>query len=392
MSNPTAITQEEARKIALNAQGFSRIFKTSLSVIKQLSYIQIDTISITERAHNHVFFSRNTNFKKEEISELMERKSIFEYWSHAAAYLPMEDFRHSLYLKELYKNGEKHWFPRDKKVENYVLDRITAEGPLQSKNFDHPRTKKHEWYEWKPAKIALTNLFMDGSLMIPNRKGFQKIFDLTERVIPINTNTSVPNIEGYSLFLINNAIKAQGLVTLNEICYLRKKVKPTVKKVLQQLIENKEIQKVQIEKNDSIYYVSTINYQPTSKSQLSILSPFDNLIIQRKRIKSIFNFDYQIECYVPEKKRKFGYYTLPILFGDKFVARFDSKADRKTKVFTIKNFWFEENFTPNDEFYTKLNLQLNAFSFFCGCEKITLKNVSPTINKRDLKAAILNCQ
>ncbi|MBL4592507.1 MAG: YcaQ family DNA glycosylase [Flavobacteriales bacterium] len=383
------ISQKEARKLSISSQGLDSSKMNPLKTIQQISYVQIDTISVTERAHNHVLYSRNPHFRKEDLIQLMSDKSIFEYWSHAAAYLPMQDFRFSLYRKEQYKTGDKHWFPRDKKVDKHVMDRIKAEGPLQSKDFETPK-KSNGWYEWKPTKIALTNLFMDGSLMISNRKGFQKIFDLTERVLPKNANTSLPSTNEYCHHLISNATKMHGLVSLNEICYLRKGIKPIVKQILLQLIEDKEIIMIQIESSNTTYYTtnSLINQSLKSSKQLHILSPFDNLIIQRNRIKEIFNFNYQIECYVPEKKRKFGYYSLPILYGNEFVARLDAKADRQTKLFTVKGIWFETGFKPTDVFYKSFSLQLESFSKFCGCKKIKINNVSPNSFKKELNSFI----
>ena len=236
ITNSIEISPKEARKLTIFGQGLSSNENNSLKIIQQLGYVQIDTISVTERAHHHVLFTRNPMYHQNELSELMANKSIFEYWSHAAAYLPIADYRFSLHKKELYKNGDKHWFPRDKKVEKYVLDRIKAEGALQSKDFENPSTKNNQWYEWKPAKIALTNLFMDGSLMIANRKGFQKIFDLPERVLPPDLNLSIPTAEEYHQHIILNAIKAHGLVNLNEIIYLRKGIKQEVKKLLNKMV------------------------------------------------------------------------------------------------------------------------------------------------------------
>ena len=390
MANNLTITQKEARKIALDSQGLFRKHNSLLDIINQLSYIQIDTISVTERAHNHVFFSRDQTFKPEEITQLMDDKSIFEYWSHAAAYLPISDFRYSLYKKKEYTTGSKHWFPRDKKVERYVLDRITEEGSLQSKDFDNLKNKNHEWYEWKPAKIALTNLFMDGSLMIANRKGFHKIFDLTERVLPAKIDTTTPTLNEYCIHLIMNTIKSHGIASIQEISYLRKGVKPTVTKLIHQLIEAGDLIEIKVENNSLTYYASTIHQEITIGKELHILSPFDNLVIQRKRIESLFNFNYQIECYVPEKKRKFGYYVLPILFGDEFVARMDAKADRKSNIFYIKGFWFEENYTPTTQFYKQLAKKIKTYSLFCGCKIIKLEHVSPSIYKTQLNEAISN--
>lgn len=395
MTKSLFISQTDARNLVLNSQGLLDVFDSSLDVIHQITYVQIDTISVTERSHNHILHTRNPNFKKEELNQLMDNKSIFEYWSHAAAYLPIEDFRYSLNRKEQYKTGDKHWFPRDKKVDKYVMDRIKSEGPLQSKDFDAPK-KTNGWYEWKPAKIALTNLFMDGSLMISNRKGFQKIFDLTERVIPPNIDTSLPTTNEYCYHLVINAIEAHGLVTLNEICYLRKGVKPIINKLLKQLIEVNKIVPVQIESSGIEYFTTEklLNSLRSIKDikKVHILSPFDNLVIQRNRLKELFNFNYQIECYVPEKKRKYGYYSLPVLYGNHFVARFDAKADRKTKLFTVKGIWFEEDFKSTNEFYQKFSHQLTIFSKFCGCEKIRLENVHPSIFKKELKTIISDYQ
>ncbi len=376
MSSIFTISKQEARKLALHCQGLLSGFDNTLAAIQQIGYVQIDTISVTERAHHHVIYSRNPNYKQQEIIQLMDDKKVFEYWSHAAAYLPMEDYRFSLLKKETYKAGNKHWFPRDKKVEQYVMDRIKVEGPLQSKDFENLRDENHEWYEWKPAKIALTNLFMDGSLMIANRKGFHKIFDLTENVIPANINTTTPTLGKYCKHLIFKSIKAHGLSTMNEMVYLRKGVKPTVNKILKQLIESKELIAIMVENVENTYYTTPKLLESISKiaveKKVHLLSPFDNLVIQRKRLSDLFNFDYLIECYVPEPKRVFGYYTIPILFGDTFVGRLDAKADRKADTLTVKQIWYEKGFKPTPDFTKKIDEQLKLFANFCGCSNVLI--------------------
>lgn len=375
MTNPIRISQKEARQLTLSCQGLDDPYHNSLQAIQQINYVQIDTISVTERAHNHVIFTRNPAFKANELIQLMDDKSIFEYWSHAAAYLPIEDYRYSLFTKEQYKNGGKHWFPRDKKVDQYVLDRIRIDGPLQSKDFESPKTINHDWYTWKPAKISLGNLFMDGSLMIANRIGFQKVFDMTERVLPDSVDATTPTENEYCQHLVDKAIKAHGLVTLDEIAYLRKGIKPALKKIVTELLESKAITSLHVHGNDNTYYttnatLNVLNHDEKKADEIHILNPFDNLLIQRKRVKELFDFDYQIECYVPEKKRVFGYYTLAVLFGDAFVARFDAKADRKTGAFTIKGLWYEKGFKQNKRFHNAFHKKLSEFALFCGCTSI----------------------
>lgn len=367
------LSQKEAQLLVLHQQGLiGKALDNPVKILDQLSYIQIDTISVTERAHHHVVYTRFKNYQKEDLNDFVKQTMVFEYWSHAAAYLPIKDFSYSLYPKSLYKNGEKHWFPRDKKIEKYVIERIQNEGPLSSKDFENQRNKKHKWYDWKPAKIALTNLFMDGTIMIKERKGFQKVFDLSENIIPEYPEIEIPTVKEFAEHLILNAINAQGLISVNEISYLRKGMKAEVKKVLLELEENKQL--LQVNTDSEIYYssptlVNSINSISTN-NEIHFLSPFDNLIIQRKRLKTLFNFDYQIECYVPEAKRKYGYYAIPVLYNGKFTGRFDAKADRKTNTFYLKSFWEEKDAVPTEDYIQKLSKEFLSFAQFCGCNTI----------------------
>ena len=151
MNELLEINKEEARNLVIQSQGLDKNQNT-LTVINQLGYVQIDTLSVTERAHHHVLYSRNPSYKKEELQKLVKDKKVFEYWSHAAAFLPIEHYRFSLIRKLKFIDGDDHWFEKDKKWMQYVLDRIKAEGPLQSKDFKTDKNTNGEWYEWKPAK------------------------------------------------------------------------------------------------------------------------------------------------------------------------------------------------------------------------------------------------
>lgn len=389
--SPIEITQLDARKLVLRAQGLGNGNEDSRDIIKRLSYVQIDTISVAERAHHHVFFTRNANYQKTHLDQLVADRAIFEYWSHAAAFLPIEDFQFSLYHKAEILNAGKFWFEKDKKVMRQVLKRIKEEGPLGSKDFEATSTKISGWGDHKPAKIAMHHMFMEGKLMVSERQGFQKVYDLTERVFPASVNLKKPTQKAYCNYLIDRAISSQGIVTEAEIGYLRKGLKKPLSRALLERIRKKEVVSVKLEAKDSVYYTS-----PQQLSELEnefhlgmhLLSPFDNLVIQRNRAKQIFDFNYLIECYVPEKKRQFGYYCLPILFGNRFVGRFDPKADRKTKVFSIKQLWFEDGFTPGDDFYSQFGVKVRAFAHFCGCDTVVVNHVSPTTYKRQVKKCL----
>ncbi len=374
----------EAQKLVLLSQ---RVFpvKTkgtsldkTLATIEHLGYIQIDTISAVQRAHHHTLWSRNPQYQLSHIDALVEQKKVFEYWSHAAAYLPIKDYRYSLTRKQaIYKGDEKHWYEKDKKLMNAILKRIDNEGALMAKDFAHDEQVAE--LGSKPAKRALENLYMQGELMISSRKNFHKVYDLTERVLPDSIDKSTPTKKEYIRFLITNYLKANGIGQDVEIAYLLKNTKKFVTAELKEMQSNKEL--IQVSVNGQFYYAHPESIQLLDKrlnrTQLKILSPFDNLLIQRKRMQNLFNFDYQIECYVPEAKRKYGYFALPIVWNGKFVARMDCKADRKTATLHVLFFALEDGFKINDTFNHSLLKELMSFMVFNNCSTIQIHKSTP---------------
>ncbi len=317
-----------------------------IKIVERLSYVQIDTISVVERAHHHTLWNRLKNYSPTLLNDALVSRDLFEYWSHAAAYLPINDYRFSLPRKRAHQNGDEHWFNKDLKQMKYVLERIRAEGELGAKDFDQPRRSSgHAWGGHKPAKIALEQLFMQGELMVSRRTNFHKVFDLTERVLPDSIDQSMPSDTDYFDHLVMRFLTANGIGTAPEIAYLRKGLKRKIQARCQSLVEDRRLVLLDVAGKT---YFALPEFEVALKKKLNrttvkILSPFDNLLIQRQRMRDLFNFDYQIECYVTAKKRKYGYFVLPILCGDEFIGRMDAKIDRKTKLMSILKLFFETN-------------------------------------------------
>lgn len=389
--NCKVISPGEARQIALTAQGLDRksaFGKGKHGVLKsihQLGYIQLDTLAVVARAHHHTLWSRSPDYSEKNLQVLLSEKKVFEYWSHAAAFLPMNDFRFSLVRKQEFLDGKSHWFQKNKKVMAFVLDRIRAEGPLQAKDFETDR-KRGSWFDWKPAKIALEQLFHDGTLMVSERKGFQKVYDLAERIIPAGTNTKIPSNEEYADYLIRSAVRAHGIASVKDMTHLRKGMLSVVAKRLTKMLRENEIEKIAIEGIDELFYSDPkiINQKSKTANHLHILSPFDNAIIRRERLLKIFNYDFAIECYLPEQKRKFGYFCLPVLYNGNFTGRFDPKADRQNKTLIIKHFYLENPPEDTAGFLDTFANALKEFAVFNGCEKITVEKTSPVKLKGEL--------
>jgi uncharacterized protein YcaQ len=393
-----SISIQQARKLVLLSQRVppanqsGNALESTLSAIEHLGYIQIDTISAIQRAHHHTLWNRNPRYKISQLDELMVNKKIFEYWSHAAAYLPMQDFRYSLPRKQAIANGdENHWYERDKQLMESVLRRIADEGPLMAKDFEYKGEKTGEWGS-KPSKRALENLFMQGELMVPYRHNFHKVYDLTERVLPEDTDTSLPTPQEYARFLIIRYLRANGLGMAGEIGYLLKNTKALVSETLQKMTSNGEL--ILIKVNGNNYYVLPKSLEllnkPLSRKKLKILSPFDNLLIQRKRMQALFDFDYQLECYVPEPLRQYGYFSLPILWDGKLVARMDCKAERKKSLLHIKHLALEPGLIKTDAFALDLTKELVSFLQFNKCNSLHIHNTSPAGFKPVLEKAMKN--
>tara|TARA_R110002096_G_scaffold16106_50_gene55350 strand:- start:9379 stop:10605 length:1227 start_codon:yes stop_codon:yes gene_type:complete len=391
-----SLSHQEARKLVLLSQRLpppktvGKSVEATLSAIEHLGYVQIDTISVIQRAHHHTLWNRNPHYQPSQLEQLVVGKRVFEYWSHAAAYLPMRDYRYSLPRKQAFACGEQeHWYERDERLEKLVIKRITEEGPLMAKDFVNSGKRIGEW-KTKPAKRALENLYMQGDLMSARRVNFHKVYDLTERVIPEGTDTTVPTAKEWARFLITRYLLANGLGRPAEITYLLKDTKPLITETMRDMVSARELIPIRVdaEQYHALPASMELLKKPLARSRLKILSPFDNLVIQRKRMQHLFGFDYLIECYLPAAKRRYGYFALPILWNGRLAARMDCKAERKESLLHIHHLALEPWLEETESFLEALRKELESFMRFNHCTHLRLHRTSPEPVKPALQAAI----
>jgi uncharacterized protein len=382
------LTLPQLRFLTLESQGLTKPYPFGkgkdavLKALEHLGYLQIDTLSIVERAHHHTLWTRIPDYTTEYLDELVDERKLFEYWFHAASYLPMKDFRFVLPQMLEVKQSKTHYYNADAKVMKYVLDTIRGEGPKKARDFENETKKAGSWWSWKPTKIALERLFLQGDLMISSRNGMQKTYDLTENVLPKSINTTLPTDLEFAEYLVKTYLNAYGFTTVKQITHLKagEVIRKNVDKVLKSMLQEGTIQQVNIENMPSVFVNKNLLEKPLKKtnSSIRILSPFDNSIIHRDRVKQFFDFDYKIECYTPKGKRLYGYFCLPILLGDTFIGRIDCKAHRKEKEFEIIHLHVE-NTTIDIELWKKPFVEvIKSFATFNGCEYIKLTKVSPS--------------
>lgn len=381
MAGYHSISKLEARRsvVAAGALGQTKPFGTGkaavMRAIDHLGYVQIDTISVILRAHHHVLASRIPGYQEQDLLKLQSQdRKVLEYWSHAAAYLSMDDFRYTWPMKQYFRDKRDPWPKVESKLMTKVLERVRTEGPLMARDFESKTSQqKNGWWDWKPAKRALERLFLEGELLISTRVGFQKVYDVPDRVIPNSIDTSFPTNSEYARYLIKRAVKVHGLVTAGEVAYLRKGIKETVTQELGNLVEEGRLSEVRIGKYGATsYFTSSDVTSNRITKRIQFLSPFDHLTIQRKRLIDIFDYEYLIECYVPKQKRKYGYFCLPILYGDQFIGRMDAKAHRKENRLEVISLHFESKKAMEQVPSSAWSPALQHFALMNGCLEVDL--------------------
>ncbi|NHB58423.1 winged helix-turn-helix domain-containing protein [Acinetobacter sp. 194] len=347
--------------------------KETLSVIEHLGYVQIDTISVVERAHHHVLWNRVDHYQKNHLNTLLENKKIFEYWFHAASYIPLRDYRYALRQMNSVKRGETKYFNRgDQFLMKEILARAKAEGEIRSRDFILQNEKSEKsWWKSGVVKNTIEQLYMQGDLMVCNRVGVEKVYALTEDYLSSSIDLTEPSLEEYAYYLYDTVKRSQGVFTWKQLLHLKTgtALKKAMQNIIDEQIDAKIIQQINLASGNSVFVdLDGLNQINTTQKEVKILSPFDNLVIHRDRLASLFNFEYRLECYVKPEKRKYGYFCLPILYGTDIVAKIDCKAHREKGILEIIHFHLQAVIHNKADFIQLMILELERFAEFNHCQ------------------------
>ncbi len=344
----------QARALMLAAQGLlrrpeKRATKADvLRTIRRMGALQIDSISVVARSPYFVLWSRLGDYDPAWLEELLAGGSLFEYWSHEACFLPVEDYplyRHRMLDAESQGwHYSKSWVEAHRLEVEALLDFIRARGAVRAADFERTDGKAGGWWEWKTEKRALEMLFTAGELMIAARRNFQRVYDLRERVLPSWQDERLPSIEEVRRELALKAVRALGVTTSGWVCDYFRTGKRETRETVAELAGEGLLIPVEVEGWKEAAFVHPANRKllgDAASGKLepeltTLLSPFDPLVWDRARARSVFGFDYRLECYTPAPKRLYGYFTLPVLRRGALAGRADAKAHRKDGVFEIK--------------------------------------------------------
>jgi uncharacterized protein len=343
------LTQREARHLWLRAQRldsaapFGAGAQAVADAVAHLGYVQIDTINVIERCHHHILFSRIPDYQRTDLRQAQSvDKSVFEYWTHALSYVPSGDLRFFIPLMRLHKRERGRWFTSVTPKDMRKVMRLIRQGPLTIRDIDDDvlTEKEHLWASRKPSKRALQFAFYIGALTISERNGMLKTYELIGRHFGWDTPPKAASSSEVATYLLDRGLRSQGVVSLDSICHLDAPSKPAVRRLIEARVRGGELVGIALEgagKQEHWAAAQALDDKSEGAPGLvHILSPFDPLVIQRKRTQLFFGYEHRFEAYVPKDKRKFGYFALPVLVGDDIVAAIDLKTDRQNRKLLLQ--------------------------------------------------------
>ncbi|HDR2841875.1 TPA: YcaQ family DNA glycosylase [Enterobacter sichuanensis] len=382
-----------ARHLHLAAQGLLKKPRRRaqpadiLSTVQRMSLLQIDTINIVARSPYLVLFSRLGSYPSQWLDESLSKGELMEYWAHEACFLPRSDFalvRHRMLAPE--KMGWKYrqaWMLEHAAEIEQLIAHIQENGPVRSVDFEHPRKGTSGWWEWKPHKRHLEGLFTSGKVMVIERRNFQRVYDLTHRVMPHwDDERDLLSREAAEAIMLENSARSLGIFRSQWLADYYRLRQPALKPLLEMWQQEQRIIPVMVETLGEMWlHKELFPLLPQAlegklqATHSTVLSPFDPVVWDRKRAEQLFGFSYRLECYTPAPKRQYGYFVLPLLHKGQLVGRMDAKMHRKTGTLEIIALYLEEGVRVTAALEKGLTLAISEFARWQGAHDVTLGRV-----------------
>ncbi len=389
------IPNAAARRLFLSSQGLCRAPNRKLDaaglleLIESIGFVQLDSIQTVERAHHMILFARNQTYRHKLLTRLHEREAaLFENWTHDASIIPSRFYpywqkRFARERRRLRESWQKTRRGDHREILQAVLERVRDEGPLMARDFEDESGRKKAgdgWWDWHPAKTALEYHWRTGTLAVARREGFQKVYDLSERVIPARHREDAPSAAEALDWACRGALQRLGFASSGEIAGFWGLVTAAEAAAwCAERLGKGELLEVRVEQQAGTKPRATyttpallerLDEPPEPPGRLRTLSPFDPVLRDRARCERLFGFDYRIEVFVPEAKRRYGYYVFPLLEGDRFVGRIDMKHERASGRLAVKGLWLEPKVRWSKGRAAALESELERVRRFTGAERI----------------------
>ncbi len=367
--------------------------------ISQIGAVQIDTIAVVARSHHLTLRARVQRYDPERLWAALRRRALFEYYVHGNSFIPIEDFPYVRHCMQRFPTHGYNWLrkamPRYRDLMETIRQRIQNEGPLTSRDFQDPKHHSRGWWDWKPAKNALELLWWTGQIVVVDRVGFQRVYDVAERGVPSKYLDRHVESEEVWRFYLKRAVDCLAVATISDIQNYfnfhifaldrRGSRRKALMKKMQILQQEDTVSEVEAEDQSTPHYVLSDNLafmedvqnHEASRNQALFLSPFDNLVWDRRRVRRLFGSEVKLEAYIPAARRTFGYFAMPILWKNRIIGRLDPKADRKSSTLTLANLELTVAKKEYKDAVDATRAELAAFKAFHGCEQLKIQRSKP---------------
>jgi len=403
------ISTRVARQVMLAAQGLDRapdqpaVKADILEVVRRMGVLQIDTIHVVARSHLLVLWSRLGDYRPAWLDEHLAEGALFEYWAHAACFLPIEDY--PIYRRRMLDairdkvrpvKWAVEWSQEHPEIMQRVRSHLRENGAVRSIEFENKSRPSGGWWNWKEEKDALEAMLLTGEVMIARRQNFQRVYDLRERVLPGWEDAAIPSTEELRRTLALRTVKALGIAFPAWVPDYFRQTKKGMPQRLEALAAEGLLLRVEVEGFEGPAYVHPdqlgLLEEAASGSReatlTTLLSPFDPLVWDRQRARELFDFDYMIECYTPAPKRRYGYFSLPILHRGQLIGRLDPKAHRAQGVFEIKALHLEPGVAVSEELTVELAAVLRGLAAWHATPDLVIRQSNPPEFAAMLEAAL----
>lgn len=399
------VALETVRILAVVKQGLHRRPATAdrqtlLETIRRIGLLQLDSINVVARSHYLVMLSRVGVYDCTDLDALLyPERQLLEQWAHAACLIPIEHypyFQPAIAARrqlDLYGGWARERLGEDPQATlDAILATIRERGPVASSDFEDSRARRGKWWDWKPAKAALEILFDQGDLAVSRRVNFQRYYDLSERVLPADLRAAGLTLEDWRRWATRQSVHHLGVATATHASDYYRQKKAPMRAAIKSLVAEGVLLPVSVEgwvepayvDVDDLPLVAEIEAGGQRPTLTTFLSPFDNLIWDRRRVAELFGFDYRIETYTPPAGRKHGYYVMPILHRGRLVGRLDPKADRAAGRLLARALYLEPGVEVSDELVDGIATALRELAAFHGMEPVIVERSEP----EELKAAV----
>ena len=393
------------RSLALHTQGLTTPLGTGAlptpsainEVVERVGCVQIDTLHMVRRSHYVVVWSRLGRYDPADFDRLVydaDKRLLFEGWQHVASIIPLRDYRYQMPLNDHLRHEPSDWFKQwlaqevNSELLPSVLERIRREGALRAADFEYHGPRRGSWWDWKPAKTALEFLYSFGDLMIADRKNFQRVYDLTERILPQWVDTRKPTSEERDRFWIEQGARALGMCQPMQAADYSYRKRTQVKSLVEALMAEGVLVPVEatladgkthslVVHRDNLELLQQAAEGGIRAERTTFLSPFDSLFWGRGRDEQFWGFRNLLEAYKRAPDRVWGYYCLPILHRDRLVGRFDPKLERQAGLLRLKALYLEEGMAPDEELITDVATAMRDFLAFHGAKDLVVEKSQP---------------